>query len=58
MFEEAHGQTLDVAKIITHMNENRPIHEKAYEGGEVAAAIAKMSADNQVMLVDGKLFSI
>lgn len=58
LFDEAHGQPLDMAKVITHMNEKRPIHENVFEGGEVAAAISKMSDDNEVMYVDGQLFSV
>lgn len=51
-------KALRLKKVITSANKKLPNHEKKFVGGEIAAAIEKMTNDNDVMLTDGVLFLI
>lgn len=50
------NQSLKLEKVVEFANSSLPAHEEPFTGGEISAAIKKMSDENLVMLADDILF--
>lgn len=58
LFEKEKSQTLKLVRIVEFVNKSLPAHEDPFTGGEISAAVKKMSDDNLVMLADDILFLV
>ncbi|XP_065201750.1 DNA replication licensing factor Mcm3 [Planococcus citri] len=58
LFDREKAAVLSIGKVIEQINSNLAAHEKAYEGGELAAAIERLTTMNKVLLTGGTLFKV